>query len=105
MAERKKIDGKAFINALDKCQSSDEVFGLLYKTMGPEKMKDRAKNVSDLTSVVKLNARVAMHNTLRGNDTSNQNCMEMGAAKYLSLTGKDMKKFKAEVNKLRLEKQ
>ena len=105
MTERKKIDGKSFIKALDDCKGKDEVFGLLYKTMGAEKMKDRVKNVSNLDSVVKFNARVAMLNTMRGNDTSNQNCMEMAAAKYINLTGKDMKSFKVEVNKFATRKE
>lgn len=99
MTERKKIDGKSFIKALDECKGKDEVFGLLNKTMGPERMRDRAKNVSDLSSVVNLNAKVATLNTMRGHDTSNQDCMIMAAAKYLSLTGKDIKTFKAEINK------
>ena len=105
MTERKKIDGKSFIKALDDCKGKDEVLGLLYKTMGAEKMKDRAKNVSNIDSVVKLDARVAMLNTMRGNDTSNQNCMAMAAVKYINLTGKDVKSFKAEVNKFATRKE
>ena len=68
-------------------------------------MRDRAKNVSDLPSVVNLNAKVATLNTMRGRDTSNQDCMVMAAAKYCELTGKDVKNFKAEVNKYATRKE
>ena len=54
--KRKKIDGKAFMKSLMDCNNSKEVFDLLGQTLGSERMKDRAKNISDLPAIVKLNA-------------------------------------------------
>ena len=99
MTERKKLDGKNYVKALGACQTKEDVLGLLGRTLGSEKMRDRAKNVSDLPHVVKLKSRVALLNTMQGKDTSNQDCMDMAAEKYLSLTGGDIKRFKLEVNK------
>jgi len=99
MTERKKIDGKNYVKALETCQTKEDVLGLLGRTLGSEKMQDRAKNVSDLPHVVKLKSRIALLNTMQGKDTSNQDCMDMAAEKYLSLTGGDIKRFKLEVNK------
>ena len=99
MTERKKLDGKNYVKALEACQTKEDVLGLLGRTLGSEKMKDRAKNVSDLPHVVKLKSRIALLNTMQGKDTSNQDCMDMAAEKYLSLTGGNIKRFKLEVNK------
>ncbi|MBQ8750567.1 MAG: hypothetical protein IJZ30_02895 [Alphaproteobacteria bacterium] len=99
MTERKKLDGKNYVKALGACQTKEDVLELLGRTLGSEKMKDRAKNVSDLPHVVKLKSKVALLNTMQGKDTSNQDCMDMAAEKYLSLTGGDIKRFKLEVNK------
>ncbi len=99
MTERKKLDGKAFVKSLDECKTKEEVFVLLGRTLGHEKMQDRVKNVSDLPHVVKLKSRIALLNAMQGKDTSNQDCMDMAADKYISLTGCDAKKFKLETNK------
>ncbi len=100
MTERRKIDGKQFVHSLEQCTTSGEVFGLLGDTLGPEKMQDRVKNVSDLSHVVKLKSRIAHVSAMQGKDTSNQDCMDMAAQRYLEITGHDnLKQFKAEVNK------
>jgi hypothetical protein len=99
MTERKKLDGKSFVRSLDGCQTSKEVFGLLGTVLGSEKMRDRAKNVSDLPQIVKLDARRALLSAMSGKDTSNQDCMNMAANKYIELTGNTVKQFKLEVNK------
>jgi hypothetical protein len=98
--ERRKKDGKQFVQSLEKCATANEVFGLLGSVLGPDKMQDRVKNVSDLPNVVKLKSRIAAVSALQGRDTSNQDCMDMAAQRYLEITGHtDMKQFKAEVNK------
>ena len=100
MTERKKLDGKAFVKSLDECKTKEEVFVLLGRTLGHEKMQDRVKNVSDLPHVVKLKSRIALLNAMQGKDTSNQDCMDMAAQRYLEITEHtDMKQFKAEVNR------
>ena len=100
MTERRKIDGKRFVQSLEGCATKEEVFGLLGEVLGPEKMQDRVKNVSDLPHVVKLKERIAKLSAEQGKDTSNQDCMDMAAQRYLEITGHtDMKQFKAEVNK------
>ena len=99
MTERKKLDGKSFVKSLDDCKTSKEVFGLLGTVLGSEKMRDRAKNVSDLPQIVKLDARRALLSAMSGKDTSNQDCMNMAANRYIELTGNTVKQFKLEVNK------
>ena len=99
MTERKKLDGKSFVKSLDDCKTSKEVFGLLGTVLGSEKMRDRAKNVSDLPQIVKLDARRALLSAMSGKDTSNQDCMNMAANKYIELTGNTVKQFKLEINK------
>ena len=99
MTERKKLDGKSFVKSLDGCKTSEEVFGLLGAVLGSEKMRDRAKNVSDLPQIVKLDARRALLSAMSSKDTSNQDCMNMAANRYIELTGNTVKQFKLEVNK------
>ena len=105
MTERKKLDGKSFVKSLEGCKTSEEVFGLLGTVLGSEKMRDRAKNVSDLPQIVKLNARRALLSAMSGKDTSNQDCMNMAANRYIELTENagnmenTVKQFKLEVNK------
>ena len=97
--KRKKIDGKAFMKSLMDCNNSKEVFDLLGQTLGSERMKDRAKNISDLPAIVKLNAVKAKINVGNGSDVSHQNCMDMAVAKYCELTGNSIQQFKIENNK------
>ena len=99
MTERKKLDGKGFARSLSDCKTEEEVFGLLGRVLGPEKMRDRAKNVSNIPQIVKLEARKALLSAMQGKDTSNQDCMNMAADRYLAITGKKLEQFKAEVNK------
>ncbi len=100
MTERRKIDGKSFVHSLEQCTSTKAVFDLLGSVLGPEKMQDRVKNVSDLPHVVKLKSRIATVSAMQGRDTSNQDCMDMAAQRYLEITEHtDMKQFKAEVNR------
>lgn len=98
MTERQKIDGKGFVKSLDECKTDKEVFGLLGKVLGSENMKDRAKNVSNLPQIVKLDARKALLSAMTGKDTSRQDCMNMAANKYIELTGKTVEQFKIKVN-------
>ena len=97
--KRKKIDGKAFMKSLMDCNNSKEVFDLLGQTLGSERMKDRAKNISNLPAIVKLNAVKAKINVGNGSDVSHQNCMDMAVAKYCELTGNSIQQFKIENNK------
>ena len=114
MTERTKIDGKAFVKSLGECKTKEEVFGLLGRTLGSEKMKDRVTHVSALPHIVKLNSRIAMLSAMQGKNTSSQDCMEMAAQKYIDLhhnnekngkqgdlhdVEKTLKCFKLEVNK------
>ena len=97
--KRKNIDGKAFMKSLMAGNNSKEVFDLLGQTLGSERMKDRAKNISDLPAIVKLNAVKAKINVGNGSDVSHQNCMDMAVAKYCELTGNSIQQFKIENNK------
>lgn len=103
MTETRKIDGKAFDRSLKACKDENEVFGLLNKTMGPEVMKKigtNAKYISDLSSVVRMNGKVAELKAMRGSkDITNEEFMAMAATKYMSLTNKDTKCFRAAINK------
>ena len=99
MTERRKLDGKGFARSLSDCKTEEEVFGLLGSVLGPEKMRDRARNVSNIPQIVKLKAREALLSAMQGKDTRHQDCMNMAADRYLEITGKKVEQFKAEVNK------
>lgn len=96
---KKGVNGKAFVSALDECQTAEDVFVLLNKAMDRETLKDRAGHVNDNDLINALHAQKARCNIELGYRTSHEDCVTMAAQRYQQMTGKGVKFFKAELNK------
>ena len=116
-----RIKGKEFVNSLEACKSTKEVFELLYKTFNGdgEKMKERASHVHDSPHIVKLNAHSATFKATLERNTRHQDCMNMAAYKYIRILSgssnlnnmkdfikqkKMIVRFRADVNKFVTQK-
>lgn len=96
---KKGVNGKAFVAALDECQSAEEIFVLLNKTMDKDTLKDRTGHVNDNSLINVLHAQKARCNIELGYRTSHEDCANLAAHRYQQLTKKDVKSFKAELNR------
>ena len=96
---KKGVNGKAYVVALDECQTAEDVFVLLHKTMDREVLKDRTSHVNDNDLITTLHAQRARCNINLGYRTSHEDCVNMAAQRYQQITGKGGKFFKAELNK------
>ncbi|MBO5038549.1 MAG: hypothetical protein J6C85_03725 [Alphaproteobacteria bacterium] len=96
---KKGVNGKAFVSALDECQTAEEVFNLLGKTMDKATLKDRVGHVSDNDLINVLHAQKARCNIDLGCRTSHEDCANLAAHRYQQITKKGVKAFKAELNK------
>jgi hypothetical protein len=99
---KERVNGKAFITALDKCQTTKEVIDLLSNSMDRETLKDRISHVSNLFVVNKLKDKQARFNiaTNPSCKVSREDIAIMAAFKYCELTeGSDdmIKDFKEKV--------
>ena len=103
---KERVNGKAFISALDKCQTTKEVLDLLQESMDRETLKDRVNHVNDSVLINNLMAQKARVNILSGCRASHGDLAIMGAHKFCTLTEKSddmVKSFKERVN-LRIRK-
>ncbi len=96
--KRERVNGKEFEKALNNCQTSEEIFELLGKTLGAESMKDGVKNMSNQPSIVNLLVKKAELRIKNNLDFPPQCCMDMAVAKYCKLTGGSVEKFKVKNN-------
>lgn len=103
--EVKKLDGKAFIADLNKCETIKELFTLLDKTMDRATLKDRMSNIDKLNEK-NVDLILAFHAAnakakggLKGVKISHQDCVNMAACRYKELSGRGYKSFKIELNK------
>lgn len=103
--EVKKLDGKAFIEELNKCTTTKELFTLLDKTMDREVLKDRMSNIDKLNEK-NVDLILAFHAAnakakggMKGVKISHQDCVNMSVCRYKELTGRGYKGFKIELNK------
>lgn len=60
-----KTKGKAFVEALDKCETPEDVINLLCKTMPLDKIKDRAGYVTDNPLVLNFR-KAALEQNIKG---------------------------------------
>lgn len=98
-----RVNGKAFVDALDKCQTTKDVIDLLANSMSGENLKDRISHVSDLFSVNNLRANVARFNikTNPSCKVTREDIAIMAAHRYCELTevsDKGIKEFKEKVH-------
>ncbi|MCM1323426.1 MAG: hypothetical protein NC218_04630 [Acetobacter sp.] len=103
--EVKKLDGKAFIEELNKCGTTKELFTLLDKTMDRATLKDRMSNIDKLNEK-NVDLILAFHAAnakakggMKGVKISHQDCVNMAVSRYKELTGRGYKGFKIELNK------
>ena len=98
---KERVKGKAFIEALDKCQTTREVVDLLSSSMDRETLKDRVSHVNDSVLINNLMAQKARVNILSGFRASHGDLAIMAAHKYCTLTEKSdesIKEFKEKVD-------
>ena len=100
------ISGKAFMAELDKCQTAEEIYALLVKSMDSKTLADRVgllqKNYHDNDLIVALENRKARCNAELGFRTSHEAKVIMAAGRFQKIAGntghavKDFKKGLAE---------
>jgi len=95
----KGINGKAFVAALEECLNAKAIFELLQTTMDKDTLKDRLLHVNDNELINALHAQKAKCNIKLGYRTFHQDCLDMAADRYHTVTKKSPKFFKAELNK------
>lgn len=108
--ESQKLDGKAFVVALEKCETPKDIFTLLDKTMSRDILKDRMSNIDKLNeknvdlilSFHAANAKVRA--SRKGVKISHQDCVNMAVNQYNSMTRRGYKCFKVELNKYQTQK-
>lgn len=91
---KERVNGKAFIDALDKCQTTNEVFDLLSDSMDRETLKDRVGHINDSVLINNLMAQKARVNIQSGFRASHGDLAIMAAHKYCTLTEKSDAKLK-----------
>lgn len=110
--EDKKLDGKAFVVELDKCETPKDIFALLDRTMKRDILKVRmsnidklnAKNVDLILAFHAANAKVNAKAGAKGVKISHQDCVNMAVHHYNSITHRGYKGFKIELNKYQTQK-
>ena len=106
----KKLDGKTFVEDLDKCQTPKDIFALLDRTMPRDILKERMTNIDKLNEknvdlILAFHAANAKANAGRkGVKTSHQDCVNMAVHQYNTLTRRGYKGFKVELNKYQTQK-
>ncbi len=105
-----KLDGKAFVGELSKCETPKDIFALLDRTMSRDVLKDRMSNIDKLNeknvdlilTFHAANAKVrASH---KGVKISHQDCVNMAVNQYNNITSRGYKGFKIELNKYQATK-
>lgn len=97
-----KDKAKAFVTALDKCQSTKEVFDLLSTSMDKDTLRDRVGHVNDMVEINNLNDKKARLNIQAGYRVSHGDLAIMAARKYCDIVGDSkngIRRFKLETNK------
>lgn len=108
--EDKKLDGKAFVAELNKCQTPKDIFALLDRTMKRDVLKVRMSNIDNtfkknVDLILAFHAAIAKANVNRkGVKTSHQDCVDMAVDHYNTLTHRGYKGFKIELNKYQAQK-
>ena len=86
-----EINGKAFVEKLDKCKTPDEIFALLTESMDKEKLTDRVKllqkNFHDNDLIVAMESNKARCNVKLGFRTSHEALVVMAVGKFKEVTG------------------
>lgn len=106
----KRIDGSAFVKALNECKTSKDIFELLDKTMPRDVLKKRMANIDKLNDktvdlIIAFRAANAKANAGRkGVKTSHQDCVNMAIYHYNNIIDLGYKGFKAELNKYQTQK-
>lgn len=110
--EEKKLDGKAFVAELDKCETPKDIFALLDRTMKRDVLKVRmsnidklnAKNVDLILAFYGANAKLQAKTGAKGVKISHQDCVNMAVHHYNTMTHRGYKGFKIELNKYQTQK-
>ena len=92
LTESKK--GKAFVEALDKCQTAEEVINLLCKTMSLATIKDRASWVTDNPLVLNLRKTALTVDIKRGREPRHGEMVMLAVEKGSHLTKGGIEGFK-----------
>lgn len=92
-----RVNGKLFIENLDKCKSKEDVFDLLNRTMDRATLKDRVSHTNNNDLINQLNSVKARVNIEQGCRTSHMDCVTMAADKYRKLTGKGINDFRMDI--------
>lgn len=108
--EVKKLDGRAFIDDLGKCEATLDLFMLLDRTMDRNTLRDRMSNIDKLNEK-NVDLILAFHGAnakakgkLKGVKISHQDCVNMAVCRYKELTGRGYKGFKIELNKYQTQR-
>lgn len=108
--ETKKLDGKAFVEELKKCETVRELFALIDRTMSRDVLKDRMSNIDKLNEknvdlILSFHAANAKAKaSIKGVKISHQDCVNMAVNHYKNMTGRGYKGFKIELNKYQMIK-
>lgn len=108
--ESQKLDGKAFVAALEKCETPKDIFTLIDRTMSRDILKDRMSNIDKLNEknvdlILTFHAANAkVRASRKGVKISHQDCVNMAVNQYNALTRRGYKSFKVELNKYQTQK-
>jgi len=96
LVEKKK--GKAFLEALDKCQTSEEIINLLCKTMPLDIIKDRSGHVTENPLVLNFRKAAMRVNIEQGYEPRHGDMVMLAVEKGSHLEG-GINGFKARLGK------
>lgn len=94
-----KTKGKAFIEALDKCETPEDVINLLCKTMPLDKIKDRAGYVTDNPLVLNFRKAALEQNIKGGYEPRHGEKVMLAIEKGSHLTEGGLQGFKNVLNR------